>query len=214
MTSRNKQAREPAQKVARRRVIMEAAAALYAEAAFEQITIASVAKRAGLAKGTVYLYFHTKEEIFLALLIDALEQWEHEMASSLGAASGPARVAQALSQQLVDRQAMVRLLGLMHNILEQNISVEAALEFKQRLLGLLLRAGALIEAAVPGLPSGRGARFMMRLHVLVVGLGQVCRPSASVQEAMRLDPALGVMQVELDQELCAMIEAQLRGLMG
>ncbi|WP_297924663.1 TetR/AcrR family transcriptional regulator [uncultured Agitococcus sp.] len=33
-------------------------------------SVADIAKSAGLAKGTVYLYFKTKEEIFIALLED------------------------------------------------------------------------------------------------------------------------------------------------
>jgi AcrR family transcriptional regulator len=49
------------------RAIVEAAATVFAERGFRSARVADVAARAGIGKGTVYEYFRSKEELFLAV---------------------------------------------------------------------------------------------------------------------------------------------------
>lgn len=49
------------------RAIIEAAALVFAEHGFRSARVADVASRAGIGKGTVYEYFRSKEELFLAV---------------------------------------------------------------------------------------------------------------------------------------------------
>jgi AcrR family transcriptional regulator len=51
----------------RNREILEAALALFAERGFSDTTMEEVANAAGVAKGTLYIYFDSKEHILLAL---------------------------------------------------------------------------------------------------------------------------------------------------
>ncbi|MEU8685797.1 TetR/AcrR family transcriptional regulator [Streptomyces sp. NPDC048611] len=57
----------------RRRQILDAVAALLLEDGYESLTVARVAARAGVAKGTVYLYFASKQELLAAL---QAEMWD------------------------------------------------------------------------------------------------------------------------------------------
>jgi DNA-binding transcriptional regulator YbjK len=57
-------ARATEDKAIRREQLLAAAALLFDARGPREITIAEVARSAGLAKGTVYLYFATKEELF------------------------------------------------------------------------------------------------------------------------------------------------------
>jgi AcrR family transcriptional regulator len=50
----------------RRRQVLDAALGLFLQDGYEQTTVAAIARRAGVATGTVYLYFHSKEHILLA----------------------------------------------------------------------------------------------------------------------------------------------------
>jgi len=59
---------EPAE--ARRRRILTAARALLIRKDYEAIVLDDVAKEAGLAKGTLYLYFKNKEDLISAVLTD------------------------------------------------------------------------------------------------------------------------------------------------
>lgn len=58
---------------ARRQAILDAALAVFAERGFEAARLDDVAGRAGVAKGTLYLYFKDKEALFEALIHSAID---------------------------------------------------------------------------------------------------------------------------------------------
>jgi len=60
-------ARRPEQTAARRKEILNAAKALFAELEYEEISLNAIAREAGFSKPNVYRYFSTREEIFLAI---------------------------------------------------------------------------------------------------------------------------------------------------
>ncbi|WP_432034749.1 TetR/AcrR family transcriptional regulator [Streptomyces cucumeris] len=57
----------------RRRQILDATAALLLDDGYETLTVSKVAARAGVAKGTVYLYFDSKQQLLAAL---QAEMWD------------------------------------------------------------------------------------------------------------------------------------------
>lgn len=69
MGTRDRKARE---KVARREAILRAAKEVFAENGLLASTIDDVARRAEVAKGTIYLHFRSKEEMFKALMDEGL----------------------------------------------------------------------------------------------------------------------------------------------
>jgi AcrR family transcriptional regulator len=54
-------------KAARKEEILDAARRVFAERGFRGTTIADIAEEAGIALGTIYLYFPSKDEVFAAL---------------------------------------------------------------------------------------------------------------------------------------------------
>ncbi len=52
------------QKLKRRDSILASAKQLMEEEKYNEINMNQIAKKAGVAKGTVYLYFQTKQELF------------------------------------------------------------------------------------------------------------------------------------------------------
>src|SRR5215467_4344909 len=54
----------------KRGVIIEAARTLFAKQGYEETTIAGIAEAAGVAVGTVYLYFRNKHEVYTAVGLD------------------------------------------------------------------------------------------------------------------------------------------------
>src|SRR5512147_2308138 len=87
-------------KSARRAAIVAAAEALLHRDPAATFSVDALARRAGLAKGTVYLYFHTREEVLLALH----EQQLHSLLDVL---------ARALERPGADARSVVRT-GLRH----------------------------------------------------------------------------------------------------
>lgn len=58
---------EQMREATRRRIITEAASE-FASLGFDQANINTIAEQAGIGKGTIYLYFENKRELFLAML--------------------------------------------------------------------------------------------------------------------------------------------------
>ncbi len=69
-------------RAARRDQIIAAAVACFARAGYHATTMADVAAQAGVSKGTPYLYFESKEALFLALH----EEWDCGVADRVNAA--------------------------------------------------------------------------------------------------------------------------------
>jgi AcrR family transcriptional regulator len=57
----------------RRQAILDAALAVFAEHGYEAASLDEVARRAGIAKGTLYLYFKGKEALFESLIRSAID---------------------------------------------------------------------------------------------------------------------------------------------
>ncbi len=70
MSTSERREREKAQ---RRQEILDAARQVFFERGFHQPTVDDVAARAEVSKGTIYLYFASKEEILAHLLLEGLD---------------------------------------------------------------------------------------------------------------------------------------------
>ena len=68
-----KLSRKEKERLARRKEILEAAQKVFAKEGFHQATIDEIAQEAELAKGTIYLYFKNKKELFYSLVEEKTE---------------------------------------------------------------------------------------------------------------------------------------------
>ena len=68
-------ARSPAAKQARRHFILTTAEQILRDNGFDAFTMNSLATTTGLAKGTLYLYFSSREELVLALYLHLNDDW-------------------------------------------------------------------------------------------------------------------------------------------
>ena len=71
--------RRAREKRRRRREIMDAARQEFFERGFHRPTVDDVAARAQVSKGTIYLYFESKEEILAHLLLEGLDRLLRDM---------------------------------------------------------------------------------------------------------------------------------------
>lgn len=64
---------------ARKEGIIDAAAQLFAERHYHQVRMDDIAARAGISKGTLYLYFKDKQALYLALILHAMQRLFEEV---------------------------------------------------------------------------------------------------------------------------------------
>jgi AcrR family transcriptional regulator len=69
----------------KRERLLTAAAAVFAERDFHQVQVSDVAERAGVGKGTVYLYFPTKDDLHRAALEASLTGIRDEVETAVAA---------------------------------------------------------------------------------------------------------------------------------
>lgn len=81
--------RRKREKEQRKKAILKAARKLFAEFGYRPVTVASIAKKAELSKGAIYLYFNSKEEIYAQILIGDIETF-HKAISQIFQKGEPA----------------------------------------------------------------------------------------------------------------------------
>lgn len=117
---------------ARKDEIITACAELYKTMSFKEITIKDIGMVTSFTRTSIYNYFQTKEEIFLALLQREYELWigkleqiqaRHENMTQMEFAS-------ALAHSLEERPDLLKLLSMNLYDMEENSRMERLIEFK------------------------------------------------------------------------------------
>ncbi len=175
------------QKGARRESVLDAARRLFVGAGFFDVSMSMIAKETQVAKGTVYLYFKTKEEIFLELSKRDFEDWFDSLSSALTKASKPLsnkEFSNLFTTTLNGRETAVRLMSLLHLVLEKNVSYDEVLDYKLSLLDKSSSLSSLVEETLPYLNKGEGIQLLTRVHSLLIGWGQMTDISPVVEKVL------------------------------
>jgi AcrR family transcriptional regulator len=70
----------------RRRAILEAARTVFARQGYADTVVEDIARQANIGKGTLYLYFPSKEQIYLAALLEDSQRLDAESRTAMAAA--------------------------------------------------------------------------------------------------------------------------------
>ena len=199
-------------KDARRDVILAAAQDLFCKETFESISMSTIAASVGLAKGTLYLYFRTREEIFLALLARELRAWLMSLSAAAQEFPAPEDALDWMVDSLASRNELLRLAALLHSVLERNLSVETAREFKLSFDAGLCATAKHLAPALQLADDEDARRFLRWLQVCILGLCQMAYPSPVVEAAMAQEPRLAHMVIDFRKELRSMLGTILAGM--
>ncbi|MGZ5493693.1 MAG: TetR family transcriptional regulator, partial [Thermoanaerobaculia bacterium] len=207
-------ARRDEDKAERIAAILDAARELWSRSPWSDFTVGDVATQAGIVKGTVYLYFTSKERLLLAVFEEMLEEYLDDIDRALEKRRGrwsAAHVAGAFADALSGRDPFLRVLPILGAILEHNVDYPAAVSFKRLTLTRLTRTASLLEARLT-LKHGHGLRFLLRVSALLTGLANMAFPAPVIQQVFRDEPKLRVLHVDLKQELLHALTALLHGM--
>lgn len=199
-------------KQSRRQKLIDAAWELFEQTSYSNITMAQVAEKTGLAKGTVYLYFKTKEELFLAVQHQQFESWFDALDQQVShiEPGNIRQIAELVAATLEQRPVFVRLLAILHTILEQNLEFESATHFKRMLLSRVTATGATLEKLLPFLQPGQGPQVLLRIYALIIGFQQMADTSPVITKVLA-QPELSPLAINFKMELRDTIEILLMG---
>ena len=198
----------------RRSHLLQAAAELFAQTDFEGVTIANMAQRAGVAKGTAYLYFSCKEAVFLELVQMELAHWETDLDQALKALPAvrpPDAVPTAIARTLAARPMLGRLLVLLHGVIEPQLDLASAHAFKIFLRDLVARLSGHLVQHIEGLTSEQAAVLVMQIHALVISVTQLASPPPVIAQVLAQDVSLQQMCIEFEPFLASTLSTLLRG---
>lgn len=117
---------------ARKEEIITACAELYQTMSFKDITIKEIGNATSFTRTSIYNYFQTKEEIFLALLQREYELWNgrlKEIRAEHKEMTGE-EFADALAHSLEERKNLLKIMSMNHYDMEENSRLERLIEFK------------------------------------------------------------------------------------
>jgi AcrR family transcriptional regulator len=185
MTSTHFQrARRPEQVEARRAAILDAAAAMLAERPVAEISLRELADRVGLAKSNVLRYFDSREAIFLEVLDRTWTAWldELELPSSRSRSNHTraSEIAIKIAISLVATPLLCELFSVMGGVLERNISLEFARDFKRRAGANTERLATKVRERLPELSEEAATHFAGAAMIVVAGLWPYANPTPVV----------------------------------
>ena len=82
--------------------ILEAAHRVFSAKGYEGATIQEIAEAAGIAKGTVYLYYESKLDLYWATLKQGMEELRVQTVAAVGAAASPEEAIRAFIRTKAD----------------------------------------------------------------------------------------------------------------
>ena len=117
---------------ARKEEIINACEELYQTMSFKDITLKEIGAKTSFSRTSIYNYFQTKEEIFLALLKREYDTWIAALREVMEANDSMTNeeIAAALAGTLKDRAQLLKIMSMNHYDLEENSRMELLVDFK------------------------------------------------------------------------------------
>jgi AcrR family transcriptional regulator len=169
MTINKKRARSLEDKSFRRQQILDAAAALFADVGYEGFSVALLAARAGIVKGTLYLYFKTREEVFMALYDQSLNRWSESFISALPSQASDEIFCEQLYACAFSDPLYVPLQARLEKVIEHNVSIDCLVQSKRNFIKQIERISA-ATARTLDLNHEQATEVISTLGVLIVGV--------------------------------------------
>ena len=122
----------PERTAARKEEIINACEKLYQTMSFKDITLKEIGNETSFSRPTIYNYYQTKEEIFLALFEREYVRWNDELQTILqdNRKLTKTELAEKLASSLANRQQLLKLLAMNNYDMEENSRQELLNSFK------------------------------------------------------------------------------------
>ncbi len=175
-----KRAQTLQQKNDRKMKILSTAEDLFRVKSDEFPSVQEIANASGIAKGTVYLYFKTKEDIFLALIENYYNRWLMTFETSLQDGSPPEIkiVINNILNFLTENPLFFRL-NSYSTIIEACNSQEHLLAFKQNLAILMKKTTELLSVKFQTTEE-QSANWLLDTFAYLTGLWNMSYPPEKV----------------------------------
>lgn len=168
--------------------IKTAAIALFDELSYSEITLSKIGDKINFTRGNLYKYISSKEDIYLYVMIDEIEQIITEMEAILikDEKYEPRNLAHRWATILDAHPRYLKLFSLLFTILEQNASLDVLIEFKNYLAIANNRLFIIMKHNIPEFTALDIEKLMDMAFSYIIARYPLCNPTQVQLEATKL----------------------------
>ena len=161
------------EQIARKREeIINACEQLYKTMSFREITLKEIGNLTSFSRPTIYNYFETKEEIFLALFQREYDRWNEDLSAILNGNENLKKkeLADHIAGSLAGREQLLKLLSMNNYDMEANSRQELLTAFKQSYGRSMHLMCMLLEKFCPGMRVAEIQNFIYTFFPFMFGI--------------------------------------------
>lgn len=195
--------------------ILDQAVLLYDEKNFTEFTMNELAKRCGMAKGTLFNYFPTKETLFARIMYREYDRWGTYELEQLRKYDTFTKeqyqefIMNQTSMILKKYIRLVRLVSMKRSIINKNIATEILEKEIKGLDQMIKRLSLLTEKRVDFLTKEQIYNLYMTRHVILVGVYSLATSPGNI-EKLREKGIKDLAIVETEKTVCKMTKEYLK----
>ena len=157
---------------ARKQEIIEACKTLYQEQSFDSVSILKIAEYTSFTRTSIYNYFETKEEIFLAIFQQEYEKWAEQLNAFIaeGGQKSKSEVAEMIASSLEERPLMLKLLSMNLFHMEEKSREERLVEFKVAFGNSFTAVDGILQTYCPEIDDNARQAFLYAFFPFIYGL--------------------------------------------
>ena len=156
----------------RREEIINACEQLYKTMSFREITLKEIGRITSFSRPTIYNYFETKEEIFLALFQREYDRWNEDLTAILNGNDTltKAELSDKIAASLAGREQLLKLLSMNNYDMEANSRQELLNTFKQSYGRSMELMCLLLEKFCPDMNEAGIRDFLYTFYPFMFGI--------------------------------------------
>lgn len=156
----------------RREEIINACEKLYQTMSFKDITLKEIGNVTSFSRPTIYNYFETKEEIFLALYEREYDRWNADLEDIREGSETMTReqLASAVAGSIGKREQLLKLLSMNNYDMESNSRPERLVSFKAAYGKSLRNIRALLDKFCPEMKEEEKQSFLYVFFPFMFGI--------------------------------------------
>lgn len=172
---------------ARRDEIINACAQLYETTSFKDLTLKDVGSATSFTRTSIYNYFQTKEEIFLALLEREYDLWNDDLTAISGENErlSADEFADRLARSLEKRERLLKIMSMNHYDLESSSRMENLTRFKRAYGKSLQLVARCVEKFFPDMGADEVQNFIYVFFPFMFGIYPYTNVTEKQREAMK-----------------------------
>lgn len=169
----------------RKNEIINAFEELYQNMSFRNISMREIGEKTSMKRSSIYNYFQTKEEIFLALIAREFQSWcdaLQEIANHDNMSFND--FAEAIASSLQERRYFLKLISWNHYELEENSRTERLAEVQQVTYAAMQTLLICLDKFFPTITDTAKKEFQQSFFIFLYGIDSYASDSDSQKKAL------------------------------